>query len=628
MKHDQLRERFRDLKKDPSGLLAYFAMRRLIKEDDVNFRPGDGFVIATVPPDFRPLSYKKACHVLLNVDADEWGLHRDAVRLANATTRKKTLEHEPSIFDLRGLRILLATHINEVPKEVRFVAKRILSLKPPLKEDVHATRRILGLPPLSEEQVDVLIGKPESIMLAGVMKAQWCADDTRALLELEHLDDEAPSLFEVPGFKEQKIWARGLVKDIGLWRQGKLGWKDIGQSALVFGPPGAGKTYFASALAAALGFRLIHTTVGVWQTGGYLNDMLAAMRRSFDEAKASGGAVLFIDEFDSIGSRPSRPTGHPNETYWQVVINEFLSLMNAPGEGVIVIGATNFPESIDPAILRAGRIEKHFKLDLPDATTRAEILSYHTDGALPFESLIQLADDLEGKSAAALEELVRSARRRARNEGRDVEVGDLRAVMPERKGYSPEEQFRLGVHEAGHALIALTLKCARSATIEIRDTFEVSPGSYTRGRTSYDLFENNLPTETVLLNRIALSLAGMAAEAVVFGDRSLGSGGLVGSDVEHATSIARRLVGSYGLGETPFFFATPEELDDELMPPALEVEAMKILRAQYERVLGILSGERDQLVALASEAVAHGKVMIERDEAHIGQEQDGGVRKS
>lgn len=613
MKRYQLRERFRDLKKDPSGLLAYFALRRLIKEDGVNFRLGDGFVIATVPPDFRPLSYKKACHVLLNVDGDEWGLHREAVRLATSTKRKKTIEHEPSIFDLRGLRVLLATHINEVPKEVRFVAKRILSLDPPLAADVHATRRILGLPALSKEQVSVLVGKPETMILAGVMKAKWSSDDTQALLDLQHSDEDGPNLFDVPGFEEQKIWARGLVKDIRLWRQGKLGWKEIGQSALVSGPPGVGKTYFASALAAALGFRLIQVTVGLWQSGGYLNDMLAAMRRSFDEAKASGGAVLFIDEFDSIGSRPTRPTGRPNETYWQVVINEFLSLMNAPGEGVIVVGATNFPEWVDPAIIRAGRMEKHFKLGLPDAKARAEILRYHTEGALPFESLTELADDLEGKSAASLEELVRSARRRARNEGRDVELGDLRAVMPERKSYSPEELFRLGVHEAGHALIALTLNCARSATIEIRDTFDVSPGSYMRGRTSYDLFEDNLPTETVLLNRIAMSLAGMAAEAVVFGDRSLGSGGLVGSDVEHATSIARRLVGSYGLGDTPFFFATPDELDDERMPPALEAQAMKILREQYERVLGILSSEKDQLIALASEAVAHGKVMIERD---------------
>lgn len=616
MKRDQLRERFRDLTKDPSGLLAYFALRRLMKEDGVDFRSDDGFVIATVPPEFRPLSYKRACHVILNVDADEWGLHREAVRLANPIKRKKPIEQEPSIFDLRGLRILLATHINEVPKEVRFVAKQILSLKPPSAEDVLATRRILGLPALSEEQVSVLIGKPESVMLAGVMKPLWSVDDTRVLLELEHSDQDGPSLFDLPGFEEQKVWARGLAKDIELWRQGKLGWKDIGQSALVSGPPGAGKTYFASALSTALGFRLIQTTVGVWQSGGYLHDMLAAMRRSFDEAKAGKGAVLFIDEFDSIGSRPSRPTGHPNETYWQVVINEFLSLMNAPGDGVIVIGATNYPEWIDPAILRAGRIEKHFKLGLPDAATRAEILRYHTGGALPFESLIEIGNDLGGKSAAALEELVRTARRQARNEERELQASDLRAAMPERRSYTPEELFRLGVHEAGHALIALALNCARSATIEIRDSFDLSPDSYQRGQTSYDLLENNLPTETVIMNRIAVALAGMAAEAVVFNDRSLGSGGLVGSDIEHATAIVRRLIGSYGLGETPFFVATPEALDDKKMPAALEAEAMKILRAQYERVRGMLGGEKEQLITLAAQAAAYGKVMIEREDGH------------
>lgn len=613
MKRDHLRERFRDLKKDPGGLLAYFVLRRLIKENGVDFRTSDGFILAIVPPDFRPLSYKKACHVLLNVDADEWGLHREAVMLANSSKRKRSLEHEPSIFDLNGLQILLATHLNEVPKEVRFVAKRILSLSPPLAEDIHATRRILGLPTLSEEQVSVLIGKPETMMLAGVLKPQWSADDTRALLELEHSDEQGPSLFDVPGFKEQKVWARGLVKDIALWRQGKLPWHQIRQSALVSGPPGSGKTYFASALSIALGFRLIQTTVGAWQSGGYLNDMLAAMRRSFDEAKASSGAVLFIDEFDSIGSRPSRPTGRANETYWQVVINEFLSLMNAPGEGVIVVGATNYPAWIDPAILRAGRIEKHFKLELPDAADRAEILRYHTGGALPFESLTELAIDLDGKSAAALEELVRLARRQARNDERELQMRDLRAVMPERKNYSLEELFRLGVHEAGHALIALALNCARSATIEIRDTFDVSSDSYVRGRTSYNLLENNLPTETVLLNRIAVSLAGMAAEAVVFNDRSLGSGGLIGSDVEQATAIARRLVGSYGLGGTPFFVANPEELDDTRMPPGLEAEAMKTLREQYERVLDVLSGEKDQLIALATEAATYGTVMIGRD---------------
>lgn len=612
MNRAQFRERFCELATDPSELLAYFVLRQSMKDLGVKFSLDNGFIVVTVPAGFRAQPYKGAVSVVLNAEVDEWGLPRATVRLANPPKRKGAIDQQPSIFDLRGLRVLLATHVNEVPKEVRFVARQIVSLKPPSARDINATRRALRLPELTREQVSVLIGKPENVILAGMIKPAWSEDDTRALLELERPDHDSPSLFDLPGFEEQKDWTRDLAKDVDRWRQGRLGWRDVAQSALVSGPPGAGKTYFASALAKALGFRLIQTTVGKWQSGGYLNDMLAAMRRSFEEAVNAGGAVLFIDEFDSIGSRPTRPTGHPNETYWQVVINEFLSLMNSPGEGVIVIGATNYPEWIDPAILRAGRIEKHFRLDLPDARTRAEILRYHAGGALPVESFVEIANNLGGRSAAALEEMVRTARKEARNQDRELQPSDLLALMPERRSYTPEEMFRLGVHEAGHALIALALGYASAATIEVHDSFDLSADSYPGGQVSYDIVDANLPTESVLLNRIAVGLAGMAAEATVFADRSLGSGGLIGSDVEVATGIARRLIGSYGLGETPIFFAIPEELADKKMPAALEEEAMAILRTQYERVLRILISEKDRIIALAGDAAAFGRVRIER----------------
>lgn len=310
------------------------------------------------------------------------------------------------------------------------------------------------------------------VMLAGVMKAQWSIDDTHTLLEIQRTDQQGPNIFELPGLEEQKAWARGLASDIDRWRQGTLDWKEIEKGALVSGPSGTGKTFLASALATALRFRLIQATVGGWQSAGHLNDMLAAMRRSFDEARKSKGAVLFVDEIDSIGSRSILQTSDRNETYWQVVINEFLSLMNSPGEGVIVVGATNYPERIDPAILRSGRLEKHFSLGLPDAKTRAEILNYHAGGTLKLESLMEIANNLKGKSAAALEELVRSARRRARNAGRELQVGDLLAVMPKRRRYTAEERLRLGVHEAGHALVALEVSHARSAIIEIAESFD------------------------------------------------------------------------------------------------------------------------------------------------------------
>lgn len=185
--------------------------------------------------------------------------------------------------------------------------------------------------------------------------------------------------------------------------------------------------------------------------------------------------------------------------------------------------------------------------------------------------------------------------------------------MPEKAEYSLDQQFRLAVHEAGHALIALSLGYAISATVEIKRTFELSADAYLGGVTSYELAADRLPTEKGLLNRIAVALGGMAAEAVVFADRSIGAGGTVGSDVERATTIARRMIGSYGLGSVPFFSASVERVCDEPLPAAFEEEVIEMLRTQYDRVLEILTDERDKVISLAKDAVSHGMISIERD---------------
>ncbi|WP_425624356.1 AAA family ATPase [Agrobacterium radiobacter] len=613
MERAQFRERFRGLADDPSALLAYYGLRQAIKYHRSAAAVDDGFVIFIVPAGFRAQPYKRAAYVILNSDAEEWGDLRTRVRLANPPKRKGSTDSQPSIFDLRGLRVLIATHIDEVPKDVRFVAGLIVPLQPPSNRHINAVRGALGLPLLVDDYVDALVGRPENVILAGIIKRQWSADDILNLNDLDRPDITGPSLFDLPGYEALKDWGRGLADDVDRWRHGSLDWKDVTRGAVVCGPPGVGKTYFAAALATALGFRLICTTVGSWQSAGHLDDMINAMRRSFDDARSKRGAVLFIDEFDSVGSRTVRPSGHPNEVYWQVVINEFLSLMNTPGEGVIVIGATNYIEWIDPAILRAGRIENHFTLTPPDAPTRAEILRYHAGGTLPLESLIEIANDLDGKTAAALEEMVRNARKQARAEGRGLEIRDLQAQLPEKRKYTPEQMFRLGVHEAGHALVSLALCYASSATIEVKDSFDPTAASYPGGKTSYDLVDDYLPTETTLLNRIAVALAGMAAEAAVFDDRSLGSGGLIGSDIERATAIARRLVGAYGLGKAPVFYASVEEVAGKTLPANLDDEVIEIVRGEYERVLAMLANQRDRLLVLAGDVATHGLVRIERD---------------
>ncbi|WP_198023362.1 hypothetical protein [Ensifer sp. WSM1721] len=187
----------------------------------------------------------------------------------------------------------------------------------------------------------------------------------------------------------------------------------------------------------------------------------------------------------------------------------------------------------------------------------------------------------------------------------------MAAVLPARAKYSTEEQFRLAVHESGHAMVALAVGFAKNATITVRETFNPRAHSNAGGETSYELFEDWVPTENSLLDRITVAYAGMAAEQVVFGDRSLGSGGVDGSDVERATTIARRLVASYGLGSTPIFIKDIESLKDSSLPAAIEEEVRQILDAQYQRALEMLEAERDQMLALARDSMLHRSVRVE-----------------
>lgn len=599
---------------DPSTLLAYCSMRLVLTPPGKSVGSShQGFIILIVPTGFRPSAYKEAAYFILDQAIEEWGEPRAKVRLACPPERVGSTERQISIFDLCGLRILIAASLDEVPKEVMFVANSIVQLEPPSARIISDARRLLRMPPLSEENVLSLVGKTENIILAGLLRADWLSEDIAALDNPCRWEVPAPDLFELPGFEELKVWAQGLLTDVAKWRDRELSWDEVSRGALLAGPPGAGKTFFTGALAKLLGFKLVCTTVGAWLASGNLNDALGAMRKSFNDAKTSRGAVLLIDELDSIGVRPDRPSGHPNEVFWQVLVNEFLSLINNPGEGVVVMGATNFPDRIDRAILRAGRIENYFELLPPDASTRAAILRYHAEGVLARESLMELAEELDGISAATLEKLVRNARKRARDEGRELELRDLQAELPEKLKYTSEQKFRLGVHEAGHALISLALGYASSAIIELKDGFDPEDPSRLGGITSYELIEDHLPTESSLLNRIAIALAGMAAEEAVFGDRSLGSGGMFGSDVERATTIARRMVASYGLGKTPVFIGQADQLGGLVLPASFEDEAIAILKTEYDRVSAMLAGQKGRVIALARDAATHRKVKIERN---------------
>ncbi len=604
------------LSKEVAVLLAGCGMVRAAR-DVGRLRYGvRGFLVFVVPPGYRVDEYEAAALAVVGVKRDRWTsdwMDKDVrVRLANPPRAKGTPHRPASIFDLKGVDILIAGNIDEVPKDVRFAATAVIFVDPPTAQHINAARRLFGKKPFSIEVASELAKRPQNAMLAEILKPDFTEDCIQVIDGFNSFDAMGPSLFELPGYSEVKPWAMDLVDNVSRWREKKLEWKLARAAVLLSGPPGTGKTLFASALATALGMRLVSVTVGAWQSAGALDDMLAAMRKTFENVNDGKGAVLFIDEMDAIGKRLARPSGHHSDTYWQVVITDFLTLLSTLGEGVVVVGATNFPDWIDSAILRAGRIDEHFVLSLPDSLTRAEILSHHAGGVLPLESLTDIALELEGKPGADLARLVQRAQRVARNDNRELELRDLEAQLPEKVPYTAEQMLRLAAHEAGHALVSLALGHATAATVEIRDSFDPNGEGSIGGSTVYDLEPDHFPTETTLLNRIAVSLAGMAAELVVFGDRSIGAGGTIGSDIERATMVARRMVGSYGLGKSPVFMGTVKDLGDKPLPEKMEAEVAQILEGQWNRVRDMLMEDRERILGLAGDIVTHGSVKLER----------------
>ncbi|MCY0149313.1 AAA family ATPase [Hoeflea sp. G2-23] len=179
------------------------------------------------------------------------------------------------------------------------------------------------------------------------------------------------------GYGDAQQWALDLKLDLEAFGNKEVGWPDLSSRLLLSGPPGTGKTTFAKALCNTLQVPLIATSVARWLEASNLGDVLAAMNATFKHATRSAPCILFIDEVDNIGNRGS--SDRPYDDYWSSLVNRVLELLDgaAKTEGVIVVGATNRPDKIDPALLRSGRLEKHIIIPQPDTAALVKIIAHH-----------------------------------------------------------------------------------------------------------------------------------------------------------------------------------------------------------------------------------------------------------
>ena len=397
----------------------------------------------------------------------------------------------------------------------------------------------------------------------------------------------------------------------------------VPRGVLMIGPPGTGKTLLARAVAgeaqvpffSVAGSSFVEMFVGVGA---------ARVRDLFAEARKRSPAIIFIDEIDAIGQRRAGQGAVVANDEREQTLNQLLAEMDGfdPTMGIVVLGATNRPEVLDPALLRPGRFDRQVTIPLPNVNEREAILRVHTKGKklAPSVNLNVVARGTPGFSGADLANLANEAAIFAVRDNRDVvtaadfEAARDRIILGRREGSNvllPEEKHAVAVHESGHALVA-----ALSEHADPVAKVTILPAGQTLGVTEQlPLIERHMYAEDYLYDSLAVRLGGRAAELVVLGQGSTGAG----NDLAGATDLATKMVREFGMssvlgpvgypeggsvflgGGGPGMSSRPYA---EATQAAIDGEVSKLLRQAEERAVKVLQSHRpelDSLVALLLE---------------------------
>jgi cell division protease FtsH len=421
------------------------------------------------------------------------------------------------------------------------------------------------------------------------------------------------SFADVAGIDEAKDELAEIVdflRDPDRYR--KLGAR-IPRGALLTGSPGTGKTLLARAVAGEAGVpffsmsasEFVEMIVGVGAS---------RVRDLFAQAKAAAPAIIFIDEIDAIGrSRGSGAFSGANDEREQT-LNQILTEMDGfdASTGVIVLAATNRPDVLDPALLRPGRFDRRVPVQAPDKPGREQILRVHTRDVplAPDVDLDALAATTAGMVGADLANLANEAALlAARRSHEQVTMGDFTDALEKielgtarKLLLTPADKWRTAYHEAGHALVGMLTPGADPVrkisiiprTMSLGVTIS-APGS---DRFNYD--------KESLLAHIKVATGGRAAEEVVYGDQTTGAE----SDIRQATSLARNLVGRFGMSEEIGFLSVlPQEGEGSGYPGYSEVsertrqrvddEMRRIVGEAHDEAVQLLAENRERLDSLA-----------------------------
>ncbi|MFN8546041.1 MAG: ATP-dependent zinc metalloprotease FtsH [Candidatus Binatia bacterium] len=383
----------------------------------------------------------------------------------------------------------------------------------------------------------------------------------------------------------------------------------IPKGVLLVGPPGTGKTLLARAVAGEAGVPFFSIS-GSEFVEMFVGVGAARVRDLFTQAKEKAPCIIFIDELDALGkARGVGPFAHEER---EQTLNQLLVEMDGfdPHAGVILMAATNRPEILDVALLRAGRFDRHILVDRPDKVGRLAILRLHARGVVlaPDTDLDTVAAMTPGFVGADLANVVNEAALLAVRRGKDA-VGrpDLEEAVErvvaglEKKNrvLNPMERERVAYHEVGHALVALSIPGSDAVQKISIIPRGIAALGYTIQLPTEDRF---LMTRSELENKIAIALGGRVAEEIIWGEASTGAQ----DDLRKATEIAKSMVKSYGMTDAlgqvslspdhqPLFLPVeqPARLGDYSETTAREIdcEVRRIIDGQHARVRSILGAQ-------------------------------------
>ena len=417
-----------------------------------------------------------------------------------------------------------------------------------------------------------------------------------------------PSLKDLHGMAEARQIAEDLIADIQSALRGQLPWSAVDRGMLLAGPPGTGKTTLAKAIAKECGVRFISASAAEWQSAGHLGDYLREMRSSFAEARRYAPSIIFIDEFDSFGNRASF-SGNMGQ-YSTEVVNALLEQIQGfeSKSPVFVLAATNHPEKVDPALRRAGRLDKVVQIPYPNVDALTAIFTYYLSNQ---QVTGKQSDDIDTKTLGALafgltgadvEFFVRGAARRARKEQKPLsqqhltdEVTGKSRIQHSTGRLNTAEMHQVAAHEAGHALAKVLSSEPNITFVSILPRDNGSLGFVASMPTS-----RTMHTRKQYQEQLQIILAGRAAEELVFGQDHI-SGGAGGysqnSDLAVATRLVTSLVCHLALGKN----ASLAWVDSPDSHQLLEITQM--LNENYAAILAKLEANRSQLDKLSNALV-------------------------